>query len=79
MVDSLLAAWIAALRTSTGTVSCQLHLRSAQAQLRRLPSTCWHDGKGGSAAEDALDDWQLQPPEGAEAKRGLQRGRQGLL
>ncbi len=41
--------------------------------------TCWHDCKGAVAAQDALNDWQLQAPEAAEAKCGLQGSCQGLL
>jgi len=41
--------------------------------------TCWHDCKGAVAAQDALNDWQLQAPEAAEAKCGLQSSCQGLL
>jgi hypothetical protein len=41
--------------------------------------TSWHDCKGVAAFKDALDDWQLQTPEGVEAKSGAQRSCQSLL
>lgn len=42
-------------------------------------SACGQDGQRGVAAQDALDDRQLEAAEGGEAKRGTQGLREGAL